>query len=206
VFLGDVDSFTGGQTVSRRKSKGKGAAKKSGRDPKKNKSTKKSTTKSTKRTPQRPAEKPTPRAIKEPAKKDEGNDAKKPVDMAQARENVSDLVRESAAAIATGVIAVAKNGQLASAKYLFEAVGLYPATGQTLERPEGDSLAHTLLRRMGIPLEPVVTDDDDVPVASASDARGMDDESAGPGVEHEEARAGCEKEQRLVEGKESRRG
>ncbi len=201
--------------MSRRKAKGTGAARKSGRDTKKNKPTKKSTAKSTKRTPQKLAEKRNPKAIEspivdgaieEPAKKDEGNDdTKKPVDMVQARENISVLVRESAAKIATGVIEVAKSGQLASAKYLFEAIGLYPATGQTLEKPEENSLAHTLLRRMGIPLEPVVTDDDEAPMILAHDAKGMDDESAGPGVEGEDARAGCEEERSFAESKECRR-
>lgn len=163
--------------MSRKKAKGKGAAKKSGKDSKKSKSTKKSTTKSTKRTPRRPTEKPATKLkempTKDPAKKDERNDAKKPVDMVQARENVSDLVKEAAADIANGVIKVAKTGQLASAKYLFEAVGLYPATGQMPDMPVEDSLAHTLLRRMGLPLEPVVPDDDDVPIVPTSDAREM---------------------------------
>jgi len=48
---------------------------------------------------------------------------KKPVDMVQLRENINNLVGESAKDIATKVIEVAKTGQLASAKYLFEAVG-----------------------------------------------------------------------------------
>jgi Tfp pilus assembly protein PilF len=160
--------------VSRNKAKGEGAAKKSGKDSKKKKSLKKSTTK-------KPStRKPTEKLAKEPAKKNEENDAKKPVDMVQARENISVLVRESAAKIATGVIEVAKSGQLASARYLFEAVGLYPATEQTPEKPAEDSLAHTLLRRMGLPLEPVVTDDDDVARELVSDARRIDDESVEP--------------------------
>jgi hypothetical protein len=193
--------------VSKNKTKDKGTARKSGKDTKKKISLKKSknpptTKKPTTRKPTKArAQKPTKGPAKEPMKKDEGNEPKKPVDMVQARENVSDLVRESATGIANAVIAAAKTGQLASVKYLFEAVGLYPATGQTLEKPEEDSLAHTLLRRMGLPLEPVATDDDDAPMGSASDARGMSDESAEQRVERDDARAGCEEEQRLVEGK-----
>jgi len=181
--------------VSRKKTKGKGAAKKSRKSTKKNDSSKKSEKKPAEKQTAKLAEMP----AKEPTKKDEGSDAKKPMDMAQARENVNDLVRESAAAIATGVINTAKSGQLASAKYLFEAAGLYPATGQTIERPVEDSLAYTLLRRMGLPLEPVVADDDDVSVVSVRDTRGSGNESAGPSVEREDARADCEDEQSLVE-------
>jgi hypothetical protein len=54
---------------------------------------------------------------------------------------------DSAELIAAGVITVAKTGQLASTKYLFEAVGLYPATEQTSLTPVVGSLAHALLRR-----------------------------------------------------------
>ena len=80
--------------------------------------------------------------------------SKKPVDMVKVRENINDLVTDSAEDIATEVIKVAKTGQLASAKYLFEVVGLYPATEETKAKPQEDSLALTLLRRMGLPTEP----------------------------------------------------
>ncbi len=179
----------------KKKAKSKGAAKKSAKGSKANESRQKSGKKL--------IEKRTPKQREVPAKvsaeKDEGNDEKKPVDMVQARENVSDLVRKSAADIATGVINGAKRGQLASAKYLFEAVGLYPATGQTAERPAEESLAHTLLRRMGLPLEPLVVDDDDVPVAAAGSARGMGRENVAPSVERQDARADCEDEQSRAE-------
>src|ERR1022692_155351 len=48
---------------------------------------------------------------------------KKPVDLVRVREIITNPVGNSAKDIATGVIEVAKAGQLASAKYLFEAVG-----------------------------------------------------------------------------------
>ena len=86
--------------------------------------------------------------------------AKKPVDLAKVRESINNLVGASARVIASEVIKVAKKGQLAPAKYLFEAVGLYPATEETSVRPIETTLAHTLLTRMGIPLEPVVYEDD----------------------------------------------
>jgi len=85
---------------------------------------------------------------------------KKPADMARVRENINNLVRESAKDIATEVIKVAKTGQLASARYLFEAVGLYPATEETAADPQVNSLAHTLLKRMGLPIDPVIVDEE----------------------------------------------
>jgi hypothetical protein len=96
---------------------------------------------------------------------------KKGTDIVQVRENINELVREAAEAIANGVITFAKAGQLASARYLFEATGLYPATEQTAVRPIETTLAHTLLRRMGLPLEPVICDEELAP-AVTSDAKG----------------------------------
>ena len=85
---------------------------------------------------------------------------KKGKDIVQVRENINELVKDSAKDIATEVIKVAKTGQLASAKYLFEAAGIYPATEQAAVNPIERSLAHTLLTRMGLPLEPVVVDEE----------------------------------------------
>ena len=86
--------------------------------------------------------------------------ASKQVDMVQVRENINNLVMNSARKIAIEVIKVALTGQLATAKYLFEAVGLYPASEQAEARPLETTMAHQLLTRMGIPLEPVVQDED----------------------------------------------
>jgi len=105
------------------------------------------------------------------AVKKNGSKAKEPVDVVQVRENINNLVRGSAELIATEVIKVALTGQLATAKYLFEAVGLYPPTEQTEVRPIETTLAHTLLARMGLPLEPVVCDDDDETPAVPSPAK-----------------------------------
>jgi hypothetical protein len=122
-------SFGGGRVVSVKKAKGKG----------------------------KKAEK-AEKAAKKPAKRS-GTRANKPVDMMQVRENISNLVKKSARKIATEVIKVALTGQLATAKYLFEAVGLYPATEQTDARPLETTIAHQLLAKMGIPLEPVAEDE-----------------------------------------------
>jgi hypothetical protein len=98
--------------------------------------------------------------------------AKKGQDIIQVREGINELVKASAQKIAIEVIKVALTGQLATAKYLFEAVGLYPATEQTMTRPIETSLAHTLLTRMGLPLEPVICDEESAPPAK-SDASGV---------------------------------
>src|SRR5277367_3795162 len=66
---------------------------------------------------------------KKSAKKSAGT--RKPKDVVEVREAINTLVRASAELIAIEVIKVALTGQLATAKYLFEAVGLYPATEQT---------------------------------------------------------------------------
>jgi hypothetical protein len=116
----------------------------------------------------------TTKAVKQAAQntgKRSGANAKKPVDMVQVRENINNLVGNSARKIAIEVIKVALTGQLATAKYLFEAVGLYPATEETAPRPIETSLAHTLLKRMGLPLEPVDCDDDDETPAVPSAAK-----------------------------------
>lgn len=96
---------------------------------------------------------------------------KKGKDVVEVRENIAELVKIAAKDIATEVIKVAKTGQLASAKYLFEAAGIYPATEQTAMRPIETSLAHTLLTRMGLPLDPVICSEEPVPALFKSDAK-----------------------------------
>jgi hypothetical protein len=101
---------------------------------------------------------------------------KKGKDLVQVRENINELVKASAQEIAIEVIKVALTGQLATAKYLFEAVGLYPATEQAVARPIETTLAHTLLRRMGLPLDPVICDEDLAPTVLTSNAKGASTE------------------------------
>src|SRR5580693_280904 len=117
---------------------------------------------------------------------------KKGKDIAQVRENINELVKDSAKDIATEVIKVAKTGQLASAKYLFEAAGIYPATEQAAANPIERSLAHTLLRRMGLPLDPVVCDEEPASPLSPPDAKGMNNEAVKPGVAGKDAEQDAE--------------
>jgi hypothetical protein len=109
---------------------------------------------------------------KEAAAKEVAAAKKEGTDVVELRESINELVKESAKAIAIGVIEVAKSGQLAPAKYLFEAAGIYPVMEQTAMRPIETSLAHTLLTRMGLPLEPVICDEDPFPAGLISDGKG----------------------------------
>jgi len=89
----------------------------------------------------------------------------------EVRGNIDNLVKASAELIAAEVIKVALTGQLATAKYLFEAIGLYPPTEQTSPPPVIGSLAHTLLKRMGLPTEPVICEEDEVAAVAAKDVK-----------------------------------
>jgi hypothetical protein len=81
-------------------------------------------------------------------------------DVIHLRADIDKLIRSAAEIIAQALIDAAKAGQVAPAKYLFEAVGLYPVTEETMPKPEGESLAERLLKRMGLPTEPVIDGED----------------------------------------------
>jgi hypothetical protein len=125
---------------------------------------------------------------------------KKGKDIVQVRENINELVKDSAKDIATEVIKVAKTGQLASAKYLFEAAGIYPATEQAAANPIERSLAHTLLRRMGLPLDPVICDEEPTMVLLSSDTNGTSDETVIPIDMKENAEGEGEEEPAALHG------
>ena len=84
-----------------------------------------------------------------------------PADVVQVRKNVNNMVWNAAETIAAEVIKVAVSGQLATVKYLFEAVGMYPAPKEKEieEKPKENSLAYMLLKRLGLPTEPMTSDD-----------------------------------------------
>ena len=103
--------------------------------------------------------------------KESAEQTPKPVDAAQARENVASLVRASATEIASGVLTGAKAGQLASAKYLFEMAGLFPAKEAAASTLPEDTLSRTLLKRMGQPTEPATCADDHAATAANSEAK-----------------------------------
>jgi hypothetical protein len=65
------------------------------------------------------------------------------------RQQIAKLVTDDALDMVRKTIDHAKNGQYQALKYLFEMVGLYPATTDE-ETPQEDSLAKILLKRLGI--------------------------------------------------------
>ncbi len=81
------------------------------------------------------------------------------VDFVAVRKGISKLVGEKANGMVGTLIDDGNSARLAAMKYLFEIVGLYPATEATTGEafPE-NSLAGTLLMRLGLPLEPVVAE------------------------------------------------
>jgi len=83
--------------------------------------------------------------------------SRKPADMVLVRENIRNMVWNSAETIIVGLIAAARKGELAAARYLFEAAGLHPAA-EGNNPPEENSLAYSLLKQLGLPTEPVVVD------------------------------------------------
>ncbi len=77
----------------------------------------------------------------------------KTMDAGEVRQNIKNLVGNSAAEITSGVIEKAREGQLAAAKYLFEVAGLHPLMEETAGKPEEYSLAQSLWKRIGLPIE-----------------------------------------------------
>lgn len=82
-------------------------------------------------------------------------------DMAEVRKNLSKLVKAEAEHLTQAAIEQGKAGQLPTVKYLLEMAGIFPA-GESEQKPpskDEESLAETLLDRLGIPKEPVIADE-----------------------------------------------
>lgn len=79
------------------------------------------------------------------------------------------MVETQARTMAQAVIDEGKKGQLATVKYLFEMAKIFPeATDGSQATTDEESLAKTLLRRLDLPEEPVVRDEEDLPQAVTS--------------------------------------
>jgi hypothetical protein len=87
----------------------------------------------------------------------------KDVNLAEVRRDIKNIVGEAATEITNAVVAEAKKGQLTTAKYLFEATGIYPVLegGDTVDNPEEDTFAQRIVRRLGLPEGPLPKSDDD---------------------------------------------
>jgi len=78
-----------------------------------------------------------------------------PADLSALRLQVTELVARNAVSMVQQAIdAVKDEGQYQAIKYLFEMIGLYPATSSD-DAPVQDSLAATLLRRLGLGETPI---------------------------------------------------
>jgi len=74
----------------------------------------------------------------------------KPVDLVKVREQIECMVADAAVAMVARTIDDAKNGRYLAMRFLFEMTGIYPA-GQDETTPSGgETLAQTLLERLGL--------------------------------------------------------
>jgi hypothetical protein len=76
--------------------------------------------------------------------------ALEPMNPEALRGHISGLVRVAAVGMVTTTIERVKEGQYQAMKYLFEMIGLFPATAPP-DMPQDESLAEMLLSRLGIP-------------------------------------------------------
>jgi len=92
--------------------------------------------------------------------------ATKELDVVEVRRDIASVVKHATHQIVVAVTEEAKKGQLAPTKYLWEAAGIYPppAEGDTSRDAYEESLAETLMRRMGIPVTPFNPHADEEPV------------------------------------------
>jgi hypothetical protein len=93
--------------------------------------------------------------------------------MAEIRRRITDLVGNGALGMVATTIEEVGKGHYLGMKYLFELVGLYPATAAD-EELASDSMASTWLRRLGLPETPApeqkVTKDRETPGTLSKDS------------------------------------
>lgn len=97
---------------------------------------------------------------------------RKVMDLPEIRRQITDLVGNGAVGMVKTTMEEVGKGHYLGMKYLFEMIGLYPPTAAADAAVE-DSLAATLLRRLGLaeepPAEPGVTKDSTSATAAAED-------------------------------------
>jgi hypothetical protein len=121
--------------------------------------------------------------------------ASKELNPSAVRKDIAAKVEAEAGELAKAVIEEGKKGQLATVKYLFSMAHIFPEVLEENKLKEEESLAATLLNKLGIPVEPVIHDlyekgeDIVIPPRQISTAEG--DEKSG---DHEQ-----EKKEELVQ-------
>ena len=119
-------------------------------------------------------------SAKTAAKKNHAKKDKKDLNPAEVRKDIAQMVDSQAATMAQAVIDEGKKGQLATVKYLFEMAEIFPgSTDGSQATQDEESLAKTLLRRLDLPEEPVVRDEEDPPNAGTSVEKGATKPAAG---------------------------
>jgi len=106
----------------------------------------------------------------------------KDVNLADVRRDIKNIVGGAAGDITSAVVVEALKGQLATAKYLFEATGIYPVAegGDSVDNPDDDTFAQRIVRRLGLPEGPLPkSDDDDAPEHLAIPAMSVAGENGG---------------------------
>ena len=91
-----------------------------------------------------------PAKSRKPSEKTTLAKPRKPVDPVEVRRKMSAVVGPAAPRIIRAIVNEAVKGQLAHAKYALESGGIFPAAESDPMHPEEDSLAMTLLKRMGL--------------------------------------------------------
>ena len=119
---------------------------------------------------------------------------KKERESTDVRKECSKLVKAEATEITAAVIGEGKKVQLGPMKYLFEMANIFPTAddgSQTSARE--DSLAETLLNRLGIPTSPVVADEyekesNEVIPATLAETDEQEDDGASGEVQEEDSK------------------
>jgi hypothetical protein len=84
--------------------------------------------------------------------------ASKELNPSAVRKDIAAKVKAEAGELAKAVIDEGKKGQLATVKYLFEMAHIFPEVLEENTLKEEESLAATLLNKLGIPEDPVIHD------------------------------------------------
>jgi hypothetical protein len=82
------------------------------------------------------------------------SDSQKPRNLAEIRQEITVLVGNGAVKMVETTMEEVSKGHYLGMKYLFEMIGLYPATAAD-NTPAQDSMAAVLLRRLGLPEAPM---------------------------------------------------
>ena len=98
--------------------------------------------------------------------------SRKPVELGTIREQIKNQVGNAAEEMVAAGIEEANKGHYAAMKFLFELVGLYPATAAVEEEDGQDGLATALFKRLGVAefATPEVTKECEAAAVAGNDA------------------------------------